>query len=332
MNKNVLIVLIGGFVVAILVAVLVQASLGGKKTADTGDKTHVLVAAKDLPIGAELAPGDLKWQAWPGSAFAGAIIRKKPEENADEALKGRMVQRVSAGQPVLGTYIFKEGRGNLVAATLGKDMRAMAIPVKANTMVGGFISPGDYVDVVLTYKVKVSARSDEVRSLVSRLTSETILQNIKVVAVDQEASREEDEAKVARTVTLEVTPEGSQKLSLAAKMGDITLALRGIGDESTPDNTTTTDVQLGQTLQNVARLEGTGTGGRRGSIRIYNGTSVRDVNPRSALHRTANTNSNEDVSDEEYTEVDDTADMDETNVDDELRDQIIQYLLEGARE
>ena len=332
MNKNVLIVLIGGFVVAILVAVLVQASLGGKKT-DTGDKTHVLVAAKDLPIGAELAPGDLKWQAWPGSAFSGAIIRKKPEENPEDALKGRMVQRVSAGQPVLGNYIFKEGRGNLVAATLGKDMRAMAIPVKANTMVGGFISPGDYVDVVLTYKVKVSSRNDDVKSLVSRMTSETILQNIKILAVDQEASREEDEAKIARTVTLEVTPEGSQKLSLAAKMGDITLALRGIGDESMPENTTTTDVQLGQTLQDVARLEGTGTSGRRGSIRIYNGISVRDVNPRSTLHRTAGTDVADDNSDDEdYVEVDDTDDVDGSVVEDELRDTIIQYLLEGARE
>ena len=331
MNKNVLIVLIGGFVVAILVAVLVQASLGGKKTADTTEKTHVLVAAKDLPIGAELAPGDLKWQAWPGSAFSGAIVRKKAEESADDALKGRMVQRVSAGQPVLATYIFKEGRGNLVAATLGKDMRAMAIPVKANTMVGGFISPGDYVDVVLTYKVKVSARNEEVKSYVSRITSETILQNIKVVAVDQEASREEDTAKVARTVTLEVTPEGSQKLSLASKMGDITLALRGIGDENMPTNTTTTDVQLGQTLQDVARLEGSGTSGRRGNVRIYNGVSVRDVNPRSSASSAALLAN--DNNEEEIVEIEDAEDAEDAAAEDEeLRETVIQYLLEGARE
>lgn len=331
MNKNVLIVLVGGFVVAILVAVLVQASLGGKKAADTGEKTQVLVAAKDLPIGTELAPGDLKWQTWPGNAFSGAIIRKKPEESADEALKGRMVQRVSAGQPVLGTYIFKEGRGNLVAATLGKNMRAMAIPVKANTMVGGFISPGDYVDVVLTYNVKVSARNEDVKSLVSRMTSETILQKIKVLAVDQEAAREEDTAKVARTVTLEVTPEGSQKLSLAAKMGDITLALRGIGDEEVQESTTTTDVQMGKTLQNVARLEGAGTGGRSGSIRIYNGVTVRDVSPRgnqpSVEGLTGANGANE-----EDAEADGSEEGGDAAADEELRETVIQYLLEGTRE
>jgi pilus assembly protein CpaB len=331
MNKNVLIVLIGGFVVAILVAVLVQASLGGKKSTNPGSATLVLVAAKDLPVGTELAPGDLKWQAWPGNAFAGAIIRKKEGEKAEDALKGRMVQRVAAGQPVLETYIFKEGRGNLVAATLGANMRAMAIPVKANTMVGGFISPGDYVDVVLTYKVKVSSRNTEAKSYVSRLTSETILQNIKVLAVDQEASREEDEAKVARTVTLEVTPEGSQKLSLAAKMGDITLALRGIGDEDKPADTTTTDVQLGQTLQSIAKLEGSENGGRRGSVRIYNGTSVRDVNPR-ANPQAISVITGEDAGANDEEVIEEDVEDEDSMSNEQLRESIMQFLNEGAQE
>jgi pilus assembly protein CpaB len=289
MNKNVLIVLIGGFVVAILVAVLVQASLGGKKD-DTGPKTMVLVAAKDLTVGAELAPGDLKWQSWPGDAFAGAIIRKKEAEKPEEALKGRLVQRISAGQPVLATYVFKEGRGNMVAATLGKGMRAVAIPVKADTMVGGFISPGDFVDVILTYNVEVEARGNtDVQALVSKAASETILQNIKVLAVDQEASREEDKAKIARTVTLEVTTEGSQKLSLAATMGDITLTLRGIGDESvTEQNTATTDVQVGRIQQDVTRMQGGGSGG---NVRIYNGETIQDVRPRGAVVDPAGSNS-----------------------------------------
>jgi Flp pilus assembly protein CpaB len=82
MNKNVMIVLIGGFVIAILVAVLVQASLGGKSE-DTGDKIQVLVAAKDLPLGSNLTAGDLKWQTWPGQPFAGAIVREK-EQKAEE--------------------------------------------------------------------------------------------------------------------------------------------------------------------------------------------------------------------------------------------------------
>ncbi len=281
MNKNVLIVLAGGFVVAILVAVLVQASLGGKKqVADEGPKTQVLVAARDLAIGTELGENDLKWQTWPGQAFTGAIVRKEQEKPSD-ALKGRIVQRVSSGQPVLSSYIFKEGKGNLVAATLGKGMRAMAIPVKAETMAGGFVSPGDFVDIILTYSVSTDTRENpSVQSLVNKAASETILQNVKVLAVDQEASREEDKAKIARTVTVEVTAAGSERLALGANMGDLTLVLRGIGDDTVTDaNTTTTDVQVGRVMRDVARLQGGDEGGK---IRLYNGAAMQEVRTRNS--------------------------------------------------
>ncbi len=281
MNKNVLIVLIGGFVVAILVAVLVQASLGGKKSADTGPKTQVLVAAKDLSIGKELGEGDLKWQTWPGEkAFAGAIVRKD-EQKANEALTGRLMQRVSAGQPVLKSFIFKEGKGNLVAATLGRGMRAVAIPVKADTMAGGFVSPGDTVDVILSYNVSTNSRENpDIAALVSKAASETILENIKVLAVDQEASREEEKAKIARTVTLEVTPQGAEKLALASNMGDMTLALRGIGDDAKNTGANaTTDVEVGKIMQDVARMQGAGEGAG-GTVRIYEGPSMREVRAR----------------------------------------------------
>lgn len=282
MNKNVMIVLAGGFVVAILVAVLVQASLGGKKE-DTGNKTLVLVAAKDLGIGQELAEGDLKWQAWPGNAFNGAIVRKKDDEKASEALKGRLVQRVSAGQPVLASYTFKEGKGNLVAATLGKGMRAVAIPVKADTMAGGFVSPGDFVDVILTYAVTTNSRENpSVQAFVNKDASETILQNVKVVAVDQEATRDEDKAKVARTVTLEVTKEGSERLALAANMGDITLALRGIGDTAVDvQGGMTTDVHVSRVMQDVARIQSENEG-PSGKVRIYSGPNLQEVRTRNS--------------------------------------------------
>ncbi|PZQ47727.1 MAG: Flp pilus assembly protein CpaB [Micavibrio aeruginosavorus] len=279
MNKNVLIVLAGGFVVAILVAVLVQASLGGKKVEDTGPKTMVLVAAKDLPLGAELKEGDLKWQAWPGQAFSGAIVRKADADKANEALKGRLIQKVSAGQPVLGSYTFKEGRGNVVAATLEKGQRAVAIPVKADTMAGGFISPGDFVDVIMTYKVSLDRDDTEASAFVNNHSSETILKNVRVLAVDQEASRNEDKAKIARTVTLAVDSKGAEKVALASEMGDLTLSLRGLGDDDDSNTASmTTDMEVSKTMQNIARIRNGGGGG--GPVRIYNGASVQEVRPR----------------------------------------------------
>lgn len=282
MNKNVLIVLAGGFVIAILVAVLVQASLGGKAPDDSAPKLQVLVASKDLAVGSDLTPSDLKWQTWPGDkAFAGAIVREA-EQKPEEALTGRLVQPVAAGQPVLVSYTFKEGKGNIVAATLGKGMRAVAIPVKADTMAGGFVSPGDFVDVILSYNVSTNSRENpDVQGLVDKSASETILQNIKILAVDQEATRDEDKAKVARTVTLEVTSGGAEKLALAANMGDLTLALRGIGDDVHTTGSATTDVSVGQTLRDVARLQGVGEGAS-GRVRVYNGATMEEVRTRGA--------------------------------------------------
>lgn len=283
MNKNVLIVLAGGFIIAILVAVLVQASLGGKKqTTDDGPKTQVLVAAKDLSMGKDLAEGDLKWQTWPGNAFTGAIVRKD-DMKAEEALKGKLIQRVSAGQPVLSSYTFKEGRGNVVAATLEPGMRAVAIPVKANTMAGGFITPGDYVDVILTYRVDVGRDAEEeVSALVRNHASETILRNVRVVAVDQEASAEQDKAKVAKTVTISVDTKGAQKVVLASEMGDLTLSLRGIGDDSEENTASvTTDVEVSRTMRDVARLRG--GGGSGGPVRIYSGATMQEVRPRGSI-------------------------------------------------
>lgn len=284
MNKNVLIVLAGGFVVAILVAVLVQASLGGKSTQDSGPKLQVLVAAKDLSLGSELDDGDLKWQTWPGDkAFAGAIVRKKDDDKASEALKGRLIQAVSSGQPMLSSYIFKEGKGNVVAAMLDKGMRAVAIPVKADTMAGGFVSPGDYVDVILTYSVKVDRndKSMETDSFVRDHASETILKNVKVLAVDQEASRDEDKAKLAKTVTLAVDTKGAEKVALASEMGDLRLSLRGIGDDADSNHAAmTTDIEVSRAMQNINRIRNGGAAG--GPVRIYNGGAVTEVRPRGA--------------------------------------------------
>lgn len=279
MNKNVLIVLVGGFVVAILVAVLVQASLGGKET-ETTQHVEVLVAAKDLSIGTDLKPADLKWQSWPGTPFVGAIVRQN-DQKTEDALTGRLTARVAAGQPVLSSYTFREGRGNIVAATLEKGMRAVAIPVVANTMAGGFVSPGDYVDVILTYAIRSDASSPEAKMLVNEFVSETILKNVKILAVDQEVTRDEDNAKIAKTVTVAVDTVGAEKVALSSKMGDLTLSLRGLGDDANLDtSTSTTDVQTSRIMQNLAIIE---NGGTSGAVKIYNGSEVIEQRPRGAV-------------------------------------------------
>jgi len=291
MNKNILIVLGGAVAVALLVAVLVQVSLGGKEEAPVvaEAKVDVLVATKDLSIGRELKEGDLRWQSWPkGSVFAGAVIRKDGKK-ASEALEGRLRRDVSEGEPILRNALLAESKGNFVAASLEPGQRAVAIKVKAETMVGGFIGPGDHVDVILTYKQKITNEDDDPRVQIlidrnlSKLATETILRNITVLAVDQMSTRADDEKiKVGKTVTVAVGAKGAEKLALAGEMGDITLTLRGIGDDRVSEEKwpVTTDARMThiydeviEEYENFKKDAGLNTN----IVRIYNGSVVQAV-------------------------------------------------------
>ena len=228
--------------VAVLVAMLVQVTLGGKKAEPAGvqeAKVEVLVASKNLGIGRELKEGDMKWQEWPKSGvFPGAVIRnenKKPHE----ALEGRLARDIAEGEPVMKSALLGQTKGNMVAASLEPGQRALAIEVSASTMVGGFIGPGDFVDVILTYKESIRSEDgipeiDQMIELtLDKMATETILQNVKVLAVDQRATRpEDDKIKVGKTVTLAVQTRDAERLSLAQELGELTLILRGIGDNS----------------------------------------------------------------------------------------------------
>ncbi len=237
MNKNIIVVLGGAVLAAVLVAMLVQVTLGGKKT-PVNNGVEVLVAAKELRKGTELKKGDLEWKKWPEEAvFKGTIVRKK-NKKADEVLKGRLDRSFSEGEAVVRSAIIS-GKGNVVVARLDPGERAVSIKVNAAAMVAGFIAPGSHVDVILTYKKRVVIGDDSpvvdelVKRNLDKIASETILENVRVLAVDQKAERgSDDKIKVGKTVTLAVSIRDAEKLALAHKMGDITLAMRGVGDEA----------------------------------------------------------------------------------------------------
>lgn len=291
MNKNVMIVLGGALAVALVVALLVQVSLGGKKqVADNTPKVEILVAAKDLPIGQTLKEGDTRWQEWPqANVFPGAVIRDSKDQEPAKALTGRLARALGKGEPVVRTALVSETKGNFVAGSLQPGMRAVAIEVKAASMVGGFISPGDRVDVILTYKASFAPEDDDpmvknmVEQNIDRMASEIILQNLKVLAVDQAIRPPEDnKVKVGKTVTLEMTAEQAEKIALAGRMGELVLALRGIGDDKELAKTweTVSDARLVKIDDEVFteyRKMKKGAGIGTNSVRIYNGPSVQTL-------------------------------------------------------
>jgi Flp pilus assembly protein CpaB len=162
-------------------------------------------------------------------------------------------------------------------------MRAMAIKVSAESMVGGFISPGDRVDVILTSQVKLSGdERDEAAMKIDRHASQTVLENVNVLAIDQNSKKEDDKAKVGRTVTLEVDAHGAEKLALASEMGDLSLVLRALGDNTLSDKTKkqfTTDVQVSSVLQELGRIK-KNSGGKSDIVRVYNGQNIENVTVR----------------------------------------------------
>lgn len=293
MNKNVLIVLGGAVLVAVLVAFLVQISLGGKKSASE-DKVMVLVASKNLGIGTELKDDSMRWQEWPKtSVFPGAIIRTEKDKDKEpiDMLSGRLGRDIASGEPVMKNAILGESKGNFVAASLDMGMRAVAIEVSASSMVGGFIGPGDYVDVILTYKSQINPNNDDspqIKNMIEmnlqKMATETILQNVKVLAVDQTAKRpeEEEKIKVGKTVTLAVSAHDAEKLALATDMGTLTLALRSVGDAAIVKKEwlTTSDARLinvdNEIFTEYRKMQN-GAGVNSNIVRIYNGPAVKNA-------------------------------------------------------
>lgn len=293
MNKNILIVLAGGFLIAILVAVMVQAALNGnKKEAVPVASMEVLVAAKKLNVGREIRSGDLKWQKWPEDAlFPGAVIRDGGEQAPTDAVTGKLLRPLEEGQPVHMNVVVADDQGDFLSANVRKGMRAVGVSVKAHVLADRLIRPGDFVDVMVTYRVRVNTRTNpEAQSLVNRYASETVIENIRILAIDNNDTKavdeEEEGSKKKRkksskkaTVTLEVDPENAEKLVLADKMGDIGLALRAIGDNSNPSNDkTTTDVGMSRVMTNLSSMNGTSS-----AVRIYSGGEMQEVEARNVV-------------------------------------------------
>lgn len=297
MNKNILIVLAGAVLAAVLVAVLVQVTLGGKKEkifSDSSAVVEVLVAARDLKATAEIKDGDTVWKSLPKDMeFKGAIIRKE-DQKADGILEGRYSRDVSAGEPIKMSMALK-AKGNFVAASLAAGERAISLKLKTEDMVAGFIGPGTFVDVIVTYEDRFNSSNDDdprVQQMydlnIKKYATETILQNIRVVAIDQTYERDfDDEVKAGKTVTLAVPFPDVEKIALASQMGKIVLVLRGVDDKVVEVETARpalTDARMtkirSELFAEYKRLHGESgkdasvSINKAVSIKVYNGSEV----------------------------------------------------------
>lgn len=176
---------------------------------------QVVAAARDIAFGQPIEAHMLTSISWPRGSVPNGVFT-----NYDVLLSGpggeprRARRAISQGELILANRVSEFGEKITIVQTLSPNNRAMAITVNAETAVGGFVTPGDYVDVVLTHSNN------------GPLSAMTVLQNIRIIGVDQDSNEQTDKPGIARTVTVEVTPDQSQRLALAQRAGSLSLTLR----------------------------------------------------------------------------------------------------------
>jgi pilus assembly protein CpaB len=177
----------------------------------------IVVAAKPLRFGNELTSAQLREIVWPDAALPDGSFSKI----ADVLSEGRRVAltAIEPNEPVLQSKITGPGQRATLSAMLRDGLKAVTVRVNDVDGVGGFVLPGDHVDIALTRQVDKNNASNEV-----------VLQNVRVLAIDQLADERMEKPAVVKAVTLEVDGVGAQKLSLAASVGSLSLMLRKAGE------------------------------------------------------------------------------------------------------
>ena len=137
---------------------------------------------------------------------------------------------IAAGQPVSEARVVHAGDRGFLAAVLTPGRRAVSVPVNATTGISGFVFPGDWVDVVLTVRMR---SKDENGQSETRFFSETLLTDIRVLAIDQKVENEDGTVTVAKTATLEVEPKQAEIVAISLEMGSLSLSLHSLA--SRPD-------------------------------------------------------------------------------------------------
>ncbi len=184
---------------------------------------EVLVAAINVEPGHVMTPADYRWQKWPEGDVSANLITRAAMPTAAEDMAGRVARApLVPGEPISPEKVISADNGSYMAAIIKPGMRAIAVSISAETGAGGFILPNDRVDVIVTFAVR-NDRGEQAYA------AETVLTNIRVLAIDQ-AEREEGDANaiVGKTATLELTAQESEVLALSAASGTVSLTLRSL--------------------------------------------------------------------------------------------------------
>lgn len=198
---------------------------------------QVLAASAALPSGTLLREQDIVWQAV-SHAEPDQIVRSATDTDAQGGVYGAALRRpLDPGEPIRRNGIVKPGDREFLQVVLPPESRAIAIPVSTGGAGTGLVSPGDRVDVILTQNFTHGGGELVKTPLTRRSVSETIAQNVRVLAIDAPSTKPAAGAgsgNFGRIVTLEVTPTQAERINVAVELGKLTLTLRNLSTATAP--------------------------------------------------------------------------------------------------
>jgi len=229
------IIILAVAVVAAGLAGLLAMKISGKKAPDIVETViqkeptvKILVSSANLPVGSRLNDKAMEWSAWPKSGIVEGYITSDTRPDALKELQGVVVRMpMFKGEPLRAEKI-ADSSSRIMSSLLPSGKRAVATEISVATGAGGFVLPNDRVDIIMVRQNKDGGG----------FITENILNNIRVLAIDQQIQESEDgkKAVVGTTATLELTPDQAKVIAVAQQMADrLTLALRSVADSQESD-------------------------------------------------------------------------------------------------
>lgn len=251
-----------GYVAKNMAAPAAEVALDSRQQEPAIRLSDVLVLSSDVPMGASVAD-HLAWQPWPADTVNASFITRSGDPEAMDQLKTSLARvAMYSGEPLRRSKLVGDGQ-SFMSSILPAGKRAIATRIAADTSAGGFILPNDYVDVIMT------RRTEATDGGAVGFVTETILKNIKVLAIDQAIQEDEEgrRVKVGETATLELTPQQAEIITVAQQMADrLSLALRSIADAQERPNGEADYLVSGN--------------GRRGTVRLIKAGEVTEAGAR----------------------------------------------------
>jgi pilus assembly protein CpaB len=239
MNIRTIATLAVALFLGLIATLLVKSYIGSGRPASNSSTgvtaagaTPVVVAALPIARGAPLDLKSLKVVTYPATAVPAGAFHSVAEMNPSSR---RALRPMTVNEPILADQVTGAGGRAGLSRTLADGMRAIAVRSNDVVGVGGFALPGDRVDILVTRPVGKGDAASTVTQLLAA--------NVRLLAVDQ--TDDTDKPVVTKSVTVEVTPEQAQTISLAQSVGTVSFALRSAADDSVSDRRLTTVADLG---------------------------------------------------------------------------------------